>query len=327
MNLNYKELLNKTMSVTFDAVDVEDGHEVERLWLADIADGKWVEDYMTIKRHAYGVVIEDNGALFAEIENGLMLVKAPNVKHYRIPETVYRLAVNAFRDCTDLMEVDFPYSISDYEIERALEHVHHKIRTRSWNWAYDCKRSEQLEKEIAEGYTDKYGFVYSSDKKRLLKAATVETYCIPEGVEKIDRLAFIGCTFETLNVPYTCKLDVLPAEDYPIFGNDRVQGCVLSWDRPYSQEDEIDDSLCSCNDMNISDEYGVVYSESKKRLLYSNQTFNETEYRVLDGVETICSHAFCHCKRFLTLNVPSSIKVIGNCLFGEEGGRIIIRKD
>lgn len=325
--LNYKQILERSIPVTFDCADVEDGHEVERLWLADMVDGKWVEDYMTVNRTTYNTVTDEDGAVFAVIENGLMLVKAPNVKHYRIPETVYRLADNSFRDCTELVEVDAPYLVSDYDIKRALEHSHNKIKVRSWNWAYDCKRSEQLEKEIVEGKTDEYGFVYSRDGKRLLKAATVETYWIPEGVEHIDRLAFVGCTFETLNVPYTCKIDELSAEEYPIFGSERVQGCVLPWDRPYDQEDEIDDFLYLSNDVEITDEHGVAYSDSKKRLLWSNKTFDEAEYRVPDGVETICSHAFCHCKRFLTLNVPSSIKVIGDNLFGEEGGKIIIRKE
>ena len=326
-SLNYKQMLERLIPVTFDSVDVEDGHEVERLWLADMVDGKWVEDYVTVNRTAYDTVTDKEGAVFAVIDNGLMLVKAPNVKHYHIPETVYRLAINAFRDCTELMKVDAPYCISDYDIERALEHSPHKIEVRSWNWAYNSKRSTQLEKEIAEGITDEYGFVYSRDRKRLLKAATVETYRIPEGVEQIDRLAFVGCTFETLNVPYTCKLDELSVEEYPIFGSDRVQGCVLTWDIPYDQEDEIADSLYLTKDVGITDEYGVAYTDSKKRLLWSDQTFDEAEYRVPDGVETICSHAFCHCKRFLTLSVPSSIKVIGDSLFGEEGGRIIIRKE
>lgn len=64
----------------------------------------------------------------------------------------------------------------------------------------------------------------------------------------------------------------------------------------------------------------VVYSNS--RIL-----FNETEYHVPNGVETICSHAFALSKRYLTLSVPSSIKVIGDSLFGKEGGRIIIRRE
>lgn len=325
-SLNYKTMLEKSMPVMMDCVDVEDGGEVERMWLANMEDGKWVEDYATIKRTTYDIVTEEDGAVFALIENGRMLVKAPNVKHYRIPENVYRLAANAFKECTELMALDVPYNVSEYEVGKAIKHAPNIMNIRVWNWAYDNTRSEELEKEIAEGETDEYGFVYSQDHKRLLKAATVETYWIPEGVEKIDRLAFVGCTFEELNVPYTCKLDELSEEEYPIFGSDRVQGCVLVWDRPYSQEDEIEDSLYVCKGAKITDEDGVTYSGSQKRLLWSKQTFDKTEYYVPDGVETICSNAFAHCKSFLTLSIPSSVKVIGDGLFGQEGGEIVIRK-
>jgi len=67
-----------------------------------------------------------------------------------------------------------------------------RIHIHAWDWAYDNTRSEQLEKEIAEGWTDEYGFGYSQNRKRLLKAANVGGYKIPERVERIDRLAFPG---------------------------------------------------------------------------------------------------------------------------------------
>ena len=159
------------MPVTFESVDVEDGHEVEKLWLADMVDGKWVEDYVTVNRTVYDTVAEEDGAVFALIENGRMLVKAPNVKHYRIPEDVYRIADHAFLGCSELTDIDVPYGVSNYEIEKALSHSHTKMHIHAWDWAYDNTRSPELEKEIAEGWTDDYGFVYSQDRKRLLKAA------------------------------------------------------------------------------------------------------------------------------------------------------------
>ena len=82
--------------------------------------------------------------------------------------------------------------------------------------------------------------MYSQDRKRLLRAAPiVDEYWIPEGVERIERLAFVGCSFETLHVPYTCRLDQVSEDDYPIFGSERVAGCVIEWDKPYAMEDEI----------------------------------------------------------------------------------------
>ena len=89
-----------------------------------------------------------------------------------------------------------------------------------------------------EGWTDEHGFVYSQDRKRLLKAPTEwKEYWIPEGVEKIDRLAFIGCKYEDLHIPYTCKTEEWPIEECPVYGSERVQGCVWPWGKPYSEKD------------------------------------------------------------------------------------------
>lgn len=119
--MNYKKILESAMPVTFDSVGDEDGHEVERMWLADIVDGKYVEDYVVIRRDEYDIETDAEGAVFALVEGGRMLVKAPNVKHYRIPEDVYRIAPNAFRDCAELKEVDVPYIISEDELATAME--------------------------------------------------------------------------------------------------------------------------------------------------------------------------------------------------------------
>ena len=327
MELNYRELLKDAMTVTFDSVDIEDGNEVERIWLADLKDGKYVEDYVTVIRTLYDTVTDEGGAVYALIEGGRMLVKAPNVSHYRIPEDVYRIAASAFCDCSELKEIDVPYTISGFELAMAMKPCKNPPKAKVWYWSYDNERSRELEMEIAEGTTDEYGFVYSRDQKRLLKAATVERYWIPEGVEQIERLAFVGCTFEELHVPYTCKIDELPKEQYPVFGNERVQGSIVVWDRPYAMEDEMEDASYTMTDKRVIDEKGVIYSANKKRLLGSRILFNETEYHVPNGVETICSHAFALSKRYLTLSVPSSIKVIGDSLFGKEGGRILIRRE
>ena len=234
-SLNYKALLEKSMPVVMDCVDVEDGHKVERMWLSDMVDGKLVQDFVTVNRTVYDTVTDNDGAVFALIENGRMLVKAPHVKHYRIPEDVYRIADHAFLGCSELTDIDVPYCVSKYEIEKALKHSHAKMNIHAWDWSYDNTRSAELEKEISEGWTDEHGFVYSQDRKRLLKAASVGTYWIPEGVESIDRLAFVHCTFEELHIPYTCNIVKLPVEEYPIFGSERVQGCIYPWDKPYSE--------------------------------------------------------------------------------------------
>lgn len=201
-----------------------------------------------------------------------------------------------------------------------------QVEIRVWNGPYEYARSKELEKEIAEGWTDEHGFVYSQDRKRLLKAAAnVGVYRIPEGVEQIDRLAFVNCTFEDLHIPYTCPMDYLSEEESPVLGSG--QGSVVIWDRPYAQEDRIANPIYISADAETINKDGVVYSNSGKRLLCAHSGFDEVAYYVPDGVETICDYAFFFCKRFLTLSVPPSVRLIGDNLFGEGGGEIIIRKN
>lgn len=237
-HLNYRQMLEDRMPVTFDSVGIEDGEEVERMWLGDIIDGKYVEDYVVIRRSQYDIETDEAGAVYALIENGRMLVKAPNVKYYRIPEDVYRIADYAFKECVKLEELDVPYMVDDYEIDNALKCASHQFKVHLWNWTYDNTRSEALEKEIAEGYVDEQGFVYSQDRKRLLKAASkVKEYWIPEGVVKIDRLAFVHCVFEDLHIPSTCKMEEWPVEEWPVWGNERVMGCIWTSEESHAEKE------------------------------------------------------------------------------------------
>jgi hypothetical protein len=46
---------------------------------------------------------------------------------------------------------------------------------------------------------------------------------------------------------------------------------------------------------------------------------------VPDGVEEIADFAFCFCKTYVELSIPRSVRIIGDNLFGTEGGHIEIR--
>ena len=323
--ITYKNLLDREMMpVTFHHKYIEENTEV--MWLADRQEDKWIEDYVVIRRDEYEISIDENGAVYAYLDGIKKLVKAPNIKHFRIPEDVDDISEHALRDCPNLKVLDVPYTIDDYHLDRAMEFRNKDTKVMVWNWCYDQTFSEELRKEIKNGKKDEYGFIYSKDGKRLLRATKVDEYWIPEGVEKIERLAFVGCPFETLHVPYTCKLSDLPKEEYPVFGNERVAGCIMEWARPYSQEQEEDNPLCSHDDNVVLDKYGVAYSRDKKRLMWAGPNFCESEYCVPDGAETICSMAFNCCPHFVTLIIPRSVSLIGDFVFGPEGGKIKIRK-
>lgn len=175
-------------------------------------------------------------------------------------------------------------------------------------------------------WMDSCGFVYSGDGKRLLKGADVEgAYWIPEGVEEIEPGALIGCRIGTLHIPYTAHVHEY---DQLMFSEDEEENAemmpaVYFWLKGYSCRDEQTDAFEEEGEYRI-DENDVAYSLDGHRLLFAKAGFTGSEYKVPNGVVTICSMAFAACRQFVTLIVPRSVRLIGDFVFGPEGGKILI---
>ena len=94
--ITYKKLLDKEMlPVTSYYQDKESKKEL--MWLKGMAGDKWVEDYMTIHRTTYDVITDEDKAICALIDGKKMLVKAPNVSYYRIPEDIISISEHALQ--------------------------------------------------------------------------------------------------------------------------------------------------------------------------------------------------------------------------------------
>ena len=182
----------------------------------------------------------------------------------------------------------------------------------------------KLEKEIANGFVDELGAVYSKDRKRLLKCADVKNYKVKEGTETVDRLAFVGCDeLEHLYLPYTCPEETFDA----ILGGTDVIGAISFWIMPYVDDDMNDDASWLEYDDVAIDEYDVAYTKNGKRLLFARIGFTNSDYYVPEGTVTICSNAFGFCEQYVVLSVPSTVKVIGDDIFGNGGGKIVFRDE
>ncbi|MBQ9636663.1 MAG: leucine-rich repeat protein [Prevotella sp.] len=264
--------------------------------------------------------------------DGYTLLKVPReAETFRIREGVWSIDEYAFDGCSRLREVDVPYTVTFFEDGRLAEdacmrHAPEGLRLNLWDWPYpeNCVVSDELMEEIANGCYGEQGFVYSRDGKRLLRAAErVEEYWIPETVEKIERLAFLGCTFDTLHVPMSCSWKFRPEAEWPIFGSDRVIGCIVFWEHPYGEQDTEPNPLCVTDSDHIIDDQNVMYTSNGKRLLCARAGFKATEYHVPNGVITICDRAFFFCEQFVTLYIPPSVLAMGEELFGDAGGEIV----
>lgn len=186
-------------------------------------------------------------------------------------------------------------------------------------------RHEKFYKQVKPIWTDEQSGIYSNDKKRLLRAPDVKRYRIAEGCEVVDDHAFEGCKIlEVLYMPYTMSeeevdktLNIMP---------ESVDN-VCAWDRPYVEEVyDVNEYWHDENDLKM-DIFGVIYANEGRRILTATKPeLIGKEYVVPDGVLTICDGAFAFCRDYLVLSVPWSIEVIGDYIFGKEGGLIKIRK-
>ena len=145
-------------------------------------------------------------------DDGRVLFKAPDLPHFRIPEGVEDIMEGAFTSCSSLREVDIPFTMAfwDEGCDRRITGLTPEVKVNVWDWPYPehCQLSEDLKDEIANGWKDEFGAVYSQDRKRLLRGADVPEYYILDGTEYVERLAFVG--FKSLNklyFPPSCPME------------------------------------------------------------------------------------------------------------------------
>ena len=101
--------------------------------------------------------------------------------------------------------------------------------------------------------------------------------------------------------------------------------CLHHWTAPYVDDVFDTNEFWYDEEQTAIDEYGVKYANDGKRLISATKPeLIGEEYYVPDGVLTICDGAFGLCGGLL-LSVPRSIKVIGDYVFGEQSGKIVIR--
>jgi hypothetical protein len=116
----------------------------------------------------------------------------------------------------------------------------------------------------------------------------------------------------------------------PVLWSDEMAlGIIRDWRKRYDDTEVITNQLVFDEDVRIVDEHHVVYTKDGKHLLNCLNDFYEAEYIVKEGVTTICDDAFSwrgNTEKRLILYISRSVRVIGDNLFGEAGGRIIIKE-
>ena len=174
-------------------------------------------------------------------------------------------------------------------------------------------------------WIDGLGGVYTADRKRLLKVPDVKRYRIVEGCEETDEHAFDECkVLESLYMPVSYSEEEV---DKTLSIMPESVDNVCAWDKPYVEEVFDVNEFWYDEDKVIMDAFGVMYANEGRRLIMAKEPdLIGKEYFVSDGVLTICNGAFGFCSDYLVLSLPRSIKIIGDYIFGQDGGRIEIRR-
>ena len=160
--------------------------------------------------------------------------------------------------------------------------------------------------------------IYTPSGSTIIQIPDVPRYSIKDDTLWISPDAFKNCSrLRSLDIP--CSMinheDILNTYNYPL----KYKVWETRYDGSPKKEDDED-----LEDNFIVDEHHVCYSKDGKKLLHVLKSFCLPCYDVPDGVEEIDDFAFCSCKHYLELTIPSSVRIIGDSLFGN-GGRIIIR--
>lgn len=158
--------------------------------------------------------------------DGKRLLKAPDVKRFRIAEGCEKVDEHAFEECKILEALYLPYSMGEEEIDRTLSTLPESVNNICvWDRPYVEELYDVNEYWYDENETqmDVYGVVYANERRRLLMATRPELigkeYVVPDGVQTICDGAFGFCRdYLVLSVPWSIKV----IGDY-IFGKESGQ--------------------------------------------------------------------------------------------------------
>lgn len=147
-------------------------------------------------------------------------------------------------------------------------------------------------------YSDENGVLYSKDKTEIIKYPVYrqETeYILPSSVTNISDNAFESCfNLKSISVPSS----VTTIEENAFIG------CQML------EKIKVDNNNTKYSDVN-----GVLYSKDKTKIIRYPEGKKETEYKILNGVQSIEVNSFYNCTNLKSIEIPSGVATIEDGAF------------
>lgn len=256
-----------------------------------------------------------------------------------LPNGLIKIGDSAFYTCRSLKSIDIPNSVSDigkwafYHCSLVSLSIPNSVRTIG-EWAFaGCEELKQL--KLSNGISKLENGVFSGcyELEEVVVPMSIKTigknafsYCkklktiyFPGRIREIKEEPFVGCeSLQSIIVPNGTKWWY----DY-LLPNDKEK--IIEID---SEKQDINTEVSKEDLNNVwTDEYGVIYSSDKTRLLKAptkqikrgNHNWTKSvlsgTYSVRPGTQCICDKAFLYCRDLNSVILPQSVKQIGDRSF------------
>ena len=189
--------------------------------------------------------------------------------------------------------------------------------------------TEVTDEDMANGWTDEYGVVYSADRKRLLKATKdIEEYSVRPGTKVIGDRAFYGCkSLKSLRLPeglisigdwafFGCKsLTSIHLPD----GITSIGNLAFSWCSSLKSI-HLPDGITAIGNLAFLGCESLTSIQLPEGITsIGNNAFSRceslTSIHLPEGITSIGDEAFSLCKSLTSIQLPEGITSIGNLVF------------
>jgi len=199
-----------------------------------------------------------------------------------LPDSVRSIGQSAFDGCDALTSVSIPAAVSEIG-----------------DCAFDCLLGRIDVDEANPCYASMDGVLFDKAKKRLIRCpqSMKAFYRVPDGVEALAGGSFADCEgLQALSIPAS----VTAIGEHAFAGNFAAEWFDVDADNPcYASADF------------------ALYDKAKKRLIRFPGSGRLDNYQIPAGVETIADGAFSYCTLGFSIEIPGSVKVIGDSAFEE----------
>ena len=287
---------------------------------------------------------KDPAAEGFDIRDGMLYSYSGNAKEVIIPENVTQIKADAFDNCSSVTSITIPKSVTFIDGNDAIMIVD-KIPFR-------CGSLQEIKVDEENGnYASVDGILYRKDKKTLIRCpqgksgkadipqgvetvqrgafmgcGSLTSIVFPQGLKGIDRKAFVGCgSLESVSLPQSLEYISL-ADDYAHMYCSPFAGC-----------DSLKELKVDAGNQVYVFEDGFLYNKEKAELVLCIPGKAEkitvpgnvahigagafagysglTEIVIPSGVETIGKGAFFGSRNLASVSVPESVTEIGYYAF------------